>query len=91
MPGGAEEPSRWLDLDHLAELANLPLDEDEPEEMAEACRDVLATFQLEAVEEPEDEAGGLTPFADEPRPWPEEGVEAIVEAFPERDGRELRS
>jgi hypothetical protein len=29
-------------------------------------------------------------FADEPEPWPEEGIDALVRAFPDRDGRSLR-
>jgi len=78
-----------LDVDHLAGLANLPLDEAERGELARACREVLEAFRLPDEEEPEDEAAPLGPVADDARPWPETEVEAIREEFPDRDGRSL--
>jgi Asp-tRNA(Asn)/Glu-tRNA(Gln) amidotransferase C subunit len=84
------ETASELDVDHLADLANLPLDDGDREELAAACREVLDTFRLAEVDEEAQATGSVRTFADEADPWPEEGIEAILAAFPDRDGRLLR-
>jgi len=89
VPADETDPGS-LDVDHLAELANLELDEGEREQMAQACREVLSAFQLEDLGDETQAPAPVRTFPDEPEPWPEDGIEAIVRAFPDRDGRSLR-
>ncbi len=79
-----------LDIDHLAQLANLPLSEEEKTELEGACSQVLEAFRLEDVEEDigADQEGRW--IEDEVHPWPAEEIEAILEAFPRREGRRLQ-
>lgn len=89
MPDNDETGVRELDVDHVADLANLPLDEDEREEMEQACAEVLEALQLEGIDEAPDEEAPTRVFEDEATPWPEAGVEAILTEFPDKDGRQL--
>ncbi len=86
----AASSPRSLSIEHLSVLANLPLDAEEREALAEACRDVLEAFELpEQGDEPlELEPGRL--FDDEVDAWPEAGVEDILAEVPELDGRDVR-
>jgi Asp-tRNA(Asn)/Glu-tRNA(Gln) amidotransferase C subunit len=89
VPAADEDRTASLAIDHLAELANLPLDEEERQAMAEACEELLDAFALDERQAPEPSEDVLDSFEDEAEPWPADEVEAIREAFPERDGREL--
>lgn len=80
---------RDLDVAHVADLANLPLEEEKREEMEAACQEVLDAFQLPDLDETPGRAKPVRAFPDEAVPWPREGIEAIVDAFPESDGRLL--
>lgn len=80
-----------LDLDHLADLANLPLEDDEREDLREACHEVLEAFQLPDTDaEPPREARAAR-LGDEPEPWPEDECEAILDEAPRRDGRHVQT
>jgi len=83
------DDAREIDVDHVAELANLPLDDDEADDLEAACRDVLDAFQLEDVDAPDAHEPPSRTFPDEPEPWPRDEVDAIVDQFPDDDGRQL--
>lgn len=85
-----DEPAEALDVDHLADLANLPLDEEEKRELAMACQEVLDAFALPDVEPAEPDEEPTRWLDDEAEPWPEDGVEAILDEVPRRDGRHIR-
>lgn len=78
-----------LDVAHIAKLANLPLTDEEREALAADCAAVLEAFSLRDVEPVTEDERTAPTFEDLPDPWPEAGVEAIVEGFPKRDGRHL--
>ncbi len=87
-PGASPGRSR-LDIKHVADLANLPLAEEEAAAMAEACQEVLEAFGLPEVEGQSPASRPVTTFKDDPEICQADTVEAIVEAFPRRDGRHL--
>lgn len=87
-PGALPGRAR-LDVEHVAELANLPLSEEEAPAMAEACQEVLEAFGLPEVEGRLPASRPVATFEDDPEICQAATVEAIVEAFPRRDGRHL--
>lgn len=84
------ENARSLEIDHLAELADLPLSDEEADRLEDACEEVLDAFALPDVEPAEDDREPERLFDDEPEPCPPEETEAILEQVPRRDGRQIR-
>ena len=84
-----ERRAAVVDVAKVARLANLPMAEEERETFETACADVLAAFALTGEYAEVATAGRLAPFEDEPTPWPEQGVAAILAAAPRLDGRHL--
>lgn len=78
-----------LDIEHLARLANLPLDEAETDALEAACAHVLEAFGLPEAEGEVPLGPPVRLFEDVPRAWDPEGIEAILAAMPQRDGRHL--
>ncbi len=83
-PGSAR-----LDVEHVANLANLPLSDDEVPAMTAACQEVLEAFGLPEVDGEVPDQRPVPSFEDAPEPCDPAIVDAIVEAFPRRDGRHL--
>lgn len=88
-PDDPDDEAPDLDIHHLADLANLPLDDDEAAAMVEACQEVLEAFGLPEVEGELPEARTVATFEDEVEACQPATVDAIVDAFPRRDGRHL--
>lgn len=86
----SDEPPRSLDLEALADLANLPLTEEEGGSLRRDCRDVLEAFQLPSLDEAPSEKEAHVTFPDEPDPWTEEGVAKILDQAPSVEGRTLK-
>lgn len=80
-----------LDVARIARLANLPLTEDEETALRAACAQLLDAFSLADVPDEETPGRPCPTFEDAPVPWPEEGIEAILAAFPKREGRLLET
>lgn len=79
-----------LDVERVAELANLPLDTDERERFEAACREVLDAFALPEVEPEVERSERSRLIEDVPEPWPQADVDAILDEVPRRDGRLIR-
>lgn len=86
---GAQPGRARIDVEHVAELANLPLSDEEVPTMADACQEVLEAFGLPEIEGRPPASRPVTTFEDDPEICQATTVEAIVEAFPRRDGRHL--
>lgn len=81
---------RDLEIQHLAELANLPLSDDEADTLQSGCEEVLEAFHVPQHEDPPEQDAHDAAFEDEPRPWPEDEVDLILEQAPDvDDGRHI--
>lgn len=82
--------TRDLEIEHLADLANLPLEEDEEDALEGACQEVLDAFELPEAEPAPTDGADPRWLEDDAEPWPEQGIEAILDEVPRRDRREIQ-
>lgn len=80
-----------IDLDHLAQLANLPLSEGERDALQNECQDVLDAFQIPESDDAPDENPRTPYVADEPDPTPREAADKLLHEAPRRDGRHIKA
>lgn len=84
------DDARSLDVFHVADLAEVPVDEDEVDALGQAMAEVLDAFELPDVDPDGVTEGHQRLFDDEPRPCDEDEVEAILDQVPRREGRHVR-